>query len=396
MIGATSHDTATYERNGTPVTDLPDDFYSTYAYTDEMMRMIEDGAGGDTPFFGYLAYTTPHDPLHTPRADLIEKYLEEYGERGDLSELRESRIDDLAEEGLIQPGVEVRWPNQVRGWDTLTDAQRADLTYRLATYAAMIEDADEQVGRLVEQLKKTGEYDNTLIVVASDNGAASSTRSLYSGIAPTVNDWQMKHYPLIGDPESYGRPGSFTSIGLLNAQVSSGPFFHTKTAVFEGGTRVPLIIKPPVGNKGPEFVDAFAHISDLYPTFADYAEAATAKPGQLGTSIRGLIEGSLEVTQHDGFGIEWWGHRAYREGNWKLVFAPVPSSGTGTYALYDLGTDPGETSDVSASNTDVVERLAGAWDRYALENNVVAAPFDAVNAPAEMMSARTYGMDWAE
>jgi arylsulfatase A-like enzyme len=176
------------------------------------------------------------------------------------------------------------------------------------------------------------------------------------------------------------------------AALMTGQDPHTKTADFEGGTRVPLIIKPPVGDDGPASVDAFAHISDLCPTFADYARATIENPGQRGTSIRGLIDGSVEVTQHEVFGMEWWGHRAYREGDWKLVFAPVPSGDTGTYALYD----PGETADVSADNPDVVERLAAGWDRYAQENNVVAAPFDVVNAPAEMMSARIYGMDWAE
>ncbi|SFO95042.1 arylsulfatase [Actinomadura madurae] len=94
--------------------------------------------------------------------------------------------------------------------------------------------------------------------------------------------------------------------------------------------------------------------------------------------------------------MESFGHRAYREGEWKLVFAPEVSGGTGEYALYDLATDPGETKDVAAEHPDVVERLAAKWHRYAEANGVVAVDFDVVNADAPRSSALLHVVDWGE
>lgn len=88
--------------------------------------------------------------------------------------------------------------------------------------------------------------------------------------------------------------------------------------------------------------------------------------------------------------------RAYRDGEWKLVYAPVTLGGTGDYALYNLRSDPGETTDVAAAHPDITHRLAAEWDRYATENGVVPAPFDAVNAAADRMAAMMYAADWAE
>ena len=165
-----------YEKNGQPVDDLPDDFYSTHAYTDEMLRMIEEGHDSGRPFVGYLAYTAVHDPLHVPDTDLIDHHLDLYLENNDYNALRAERIDRLVDRGLIDPDVATRWPVQTPDWDTLSPAQRRDLAYRMAVHAAMIDDVDQQIGRLTEHLKETGEYDNTPIVVTSDNGAASASR----------------------------------------------------------------------------------------------------------------------------------------------------------------------------------------------------------------------------
>lgn len=391
-------DTVTYERNGEPVTDLPEDFYSTDAYTDEMLGMIDSGAEDDRPFFGYLAYTAPHDPLHEPDTALIQKYLDMYEGNNDFEQLRVDRISDLADRGLIDADVATRWPSQTPDWDTLTDEQKRDLAYRLAVYSAMIEHVDTQFGRIVDRLKETGEYDNTLIVLASDNGASGLSPDVYTQ-TPGAREWLEEHYPLIGNVDSYGEPGSFPVLALANAQVSSGPFFHTKASVFEGGTRAPMIVKAPGGSEqdGPRIVDTLSYIGDLYPTFADYAGASLVNPDVLiGDSAKPLLEGTSETIGDEVFGIEMFGERAIRDGNSKLVFAAPDNGGTGTWALYDLATDPGETTDLAADNPDEVQRLADLWDQYASENNVIAADFEAVNA-AGVKSAQIYNApDWAE
>lgn len=389
-------DTVNYERNGTQVDELPDEFFATRSYTDEMLNMLDKSAEADTPFFGYLAYTAPHDPLHVENKELIDKYLDVYLDDYNYHDLREQRIQRMMELGLLEEHPSTRWPEQTPEWDSLTEEQRRDLAHRMAVYAAAVHEADEQVGRVIDHLKDTGEYDDTLIVVASDNGAASSSHELY--IPPGGENWHTDTYPLMGDVDSYGHEGSFPSAGLPNAQVSSGPFFHSKNTLFEGGTRVPAIIKTPAGS-GPDehrIVDTFATVPDLYPTFADYAGAdLVATDDLLGDSARPLLEGASSTIGDDEFGWEHFGNRSYRSGDWKLIFTPAPMGGTGQYALYNLADDPGETTDVSADHPAIAEDLSAKWDRYAEDNGVVAVDFDAVNEAAPATAARSFSIDWA-
>ncbi|WP_205754013.1 arylsulfatase [Arthrobacter nitrophenolicus] len=389
-------DTVIHERNGERVDKLPDDFFSTRSYTDEMLQMVDQSVEADQPFFSYLAYTAPHDPLHVENEELIEQYLDVYMDK-DFVDLRTERIQRMAELGLIDEGMETRWLDRTPDWESLTPLQQQDLAYRMATYAAVIHEADEQIGRVIDHLKDTGEYDNTLIAVVSDNGAAASTQANYLGFS-TEKGWHDRAYPLIGDMEAYGQQGSFASIGLPWAQVSSGPYFQAKNTLFEGGTRVPAIVKAPGtnGDAAGRVVDTFAHITDLYPTFAEYAGADLASVGNLlGDSARPLLEGTSETIGDDEFGWEHFGHRAYRSGDWKLVFAPEPMGGTGEYSLYNLAEDPGETTNLAADRPDVLDDLSNKWDQYAQENGVAVVDFEAVNKIAPAAADKWYVMDWA-
>ena len=389
-------DTVIYERNGERIDKLPEDFFATRSYTDEMLQMVEKSVESDTPFFSYLAYTAPHDPLHVENKELIEKYLNLYLDDYNYDKLRDNRIQRMVELGLIENDPATRWPEQVPEWDTLNAEQRKDLAYRMAVYAASIHEADEQVGRVVDYLKKTGEYDNTLIVIASDNGPASNSHELY--VRPGTEGWHNEFYPLLGDVESYGLKGSFPSLSLPNAQVSSGPFFHAKNTLFEGGIRVPAIIKTPSVNSDsePRMVDTFGHITDLYPTFVDYAGAdLTSVDNLLGDSIRPLLERTSESIGDDEFAWEHFGHRAYRSGDWKLIFSPKPMGGTGEYALYNLATDPGETIDVIADYPDIAEELSKKWNQYAEDKGIVIVDFESVNEAAPRAASLSFSIDWA-
>lgn len=389
-----------YERDGERIDTLPDDFYSSRAYTDEMLKMIDDGeAQGDTPFFGYLAYTAVHDPLHMPDQELIDQYLEQYLDNNDFRQLRSERVGRLADKGLIDRDVAIRWADQTPDWDTLTDTQRRDLAYRMAVYDAMIDDVDRQIGRVIDHLKDAGEYDDTVIVVSSDNGAAGASRLAYN-FQPGGLAWQDEHFPLVGDMEAYGREGSYPTLGFPNAQVSGGPYYHSKTTVFEGGVRVPAIIKTPGssnGGGGPRVVDTFAHVADLYPTFADYAGADLRDTELLlGDSAKPLLDGVSDHIGDEDFGMESFGNRAFWEGDWKLVYAPVFSGGTGNYALYNLATDPGETTDLIDAHPDIAGRLVDKWQQYAAANGVVEVPIEVANAAAERANPLMYAVDWVE
>lgn len=389
-------DTVIYERNGEKVDSLPEDFFSTRSYTDEMIQMVDQSVESDHPFFGYLAYTAPHDPLHVENEELVQEYLDLYLDK-DYEDIRAERIQRMAERGLIEEDVDTRWPERIPDWESLTPEQQKDLAYRMATYAAVLHETDAHIGRMIDHLKDTGEYDNTLIAVVSDNGASASTQANYVGFS-TEEGWHDRVYPLLGDIEEYGKQGSFASISLPWAQVASGPYFQAKNTLFEGGTRAPAIIKTPSteGNNNHRVIDTFAHITDLYPTFADYAGADIASAGDLlGDTARPLLEGTSDAIGDDELGWEHFGHRAYRSGDWKLIFTPEPMGGTGEYALYNLATDPGETTDVIAEHPKIARELEEKWNQYAQDNGVAVVEFDAVNESAPTAADKWYAMDWA-
>src|SRR5699024_2166233 len=175
---------------------------------------------------------------------------------------------------------------------------------------------------------------NTLIVLASHNGPSASTQDTYARLAPGVPEWYEQNYPPSGAVDSYGAKGSFPSACLPNAQVPSGPYFQAKNTLFEGGTRVPAAIKPPKINAAnkPELVGTFAHITDLYPTCADYAGADVASLDNLaGDSMRALLEGKTEEIGGDECGTEHFGQRASRAGDWNLVFVRAAMGGSDHY-----------------------------------------------------------------
>lgn len=388
--------TVIYERNGTAIESLPEDFFATRSYTDEMIEMVDQSVATENPFFGYLAYTAPHDPLHVENEALIDKYLDVYLDDYNFEELRDERVQRMLELELIDEMPATRWMEQTPDWDSITDEQKKDLAYRMAVYAAVNHEADEQIGRLLDHLQDAGVYDDTLIVVASDNGAAANTHELY--VRPGTEGWHEEFYPRVGDVDSYGLEGSFVSMGLPNAQASSGPYFHAKNTLFEGGTRVPAFIKNPsvTGDNEHRVVDTFAHITDLYPTFVDYAGAdSNSSENLLGDSAKPLLEGEADTVGDGEFGWEHFGHRSYRSGEWKLIFAPEAMGGTGEYALYNLANDPGETEDVIEDHPETAKELEQKWDQYAQDNGVEVVDFEEVNAAAPEAAAISLSIDWA-
>lgn len=392
-ISETGTGKASYMRNDQPIDSLPDDFYSTRFYSDEFIRMVDVAREQDQPFFGFLSYTAMHDPLHAP-AELIEKYADRYTKS--FIELRKSRIKGMCEQGVLQKcDAATRWAETTPDWETLTDRQKYDLQHRMATYAGMMDYTDQQVGRVFDHLKATGEYDNTLFVVVSDNGASAMPASLYVK-AEGEEEWQRENYPH-RKVEDYGKRGSFPAMGMPNAQAASGVYYGYKLTVFEGGTRIPMLVKMP-GKTDGKVVHALTHISDLYPTFAEFAGADLGNQQYLiGHSMKPLLEGRAKAVRENGeFGMAWMGWRVYRQGDWKLVFMSQGFGGTDGYALYNLKDDPGETTDLLASEQDKVKELAAKWDAYARANNIVDSPMDVVNGVMNRVVTRFTGMDWGE
>ena len=365
----------TYRENGQPV-ELPDDFYSTDFYTDKLIDYLKAGEGSGKPFFAYAAYTSPHWPLQAPDA-----YLDKYRGRYDsgYDEVRLARIARMKDKGLLPPNFQAAAPLPVTpllpGWQQLNAQQRQVEARKMEIYAAMVDNLDHNVGRLLDYLRQSGQLDNTLVVFMSDNGAAGERHELFYPPGPDTDN----------SLQNLGRRGSQIDYGLRWAEVSAAPMRLFKGTTAEGGISVPAIVQLPVSIRRQGLERSVARVDDLAPTFL--ALAAQPEPGD---SYRGQakhpITGRSMLPMLQGKGRdevimagELFGSRYYREGNLKLLGlvlwakpgeAPKPLR----WQLFDLSSDRGEQQDLSSSQPQTVERLKQAWQAYARQVGVVAPP----------------------
>ncbi|MEH6586201.1 MAG: arylsulfatase [Halioglobus sp.] len=364
----------TYTADDVVVDKLPDDFYSTTYYTDQVIEFIESNLDDDAPFFAYLAFTAPHNPLHAPDAS-IAKYKGRYTEGWD--QLAQNRLARQRELGLLAEGVEpASRPDWVLAWDKLSSEQRAQRARDMEVYAAMIDYMDESIGRLLAYLRSNGKYDNTMIVFMSDNGPSKTSIADYLALGGAAEDFVKTFDNSI---ENKGRPGSSTDIGPGWAFASATPLRLFKGYVTQGGIQVPAIIKPAGGRVDSDrIVNTPLHVTDLMPTFLELARVTYPQkyngfpiPKQAGLSLLPLMSaaGTAQFTRR-GLGWEAYGMDAWLEGDLKLVRLPAPY-GSGEWQLYDLGNDPGEITDLAKKMPEVVAQFETKWLAYARTNEVV-------------------------
>ncbi len=378
----------TYRRNGERLDRLPEDFYSTRNYTDELIGFIEQDLEDGKPFFAYLSYTAPHDPLHAP-ADYIARYDGRYDAGWDA--LHAERIAAMQAIGLVPADIAVPENFLAPAWADVPEEHRTLFSRDMAVYAAMVDYLDTSVGRLFEYLRSAGEYDNTLIVFMSDNGANGAHATAYPG---NLDGEYLRSFD--NSLENRGRPGSFIEIGPGWARAVSGPFRYFKTFTSEGGIRSPMILRLPDGGlPAGSRVGALAHVSDLMPTFLELAEAeypdtfnGRAVVPPIGRSLLPLLDGRADDMNWDrSLGFELFEMRALIQGSWKLSRMTEPF-GTGAWELYDLAIDPGETRDQADRNPERVDQMLEAWQEFVQQNGVFdhAGYFDAI-------FRRAYGVD---
>jgi arylsulfatase A-like enzyme len=323
-------------------------FYMTDAFTDHAVKFVGDYANGERPFFLYLAYTSPHWPLHALPAD-IEKYRGKYMKGWDA--LRRERHARMIEMGIVKK----EWPltprdSRAPAWEDVKDKEARDL--KMAVYAAQIDRMDQDIGRLLARLRETGADQNTLILFLADNG----------GCAEEVNRGTPGVPP--------GGPDSFFSYGLPWAKASNTPFRLYKHWVHEGGISTPLIAYwPGVIRQPGTLTHQPGHLIDLMATCTDVGGVEYPKTYK-GRSITPLEGKSLapilrgETRQgHDAIFWEHEGNRAVRQGSWKLV-----SRYPGNWELYDLEADRTEMNNLAGKQPDKVRELTmlyGAWAKRA-------------------------------
>ncbi|GGO76477.1 arylsulfatase [Marinobacterium nitratireducens] len=371
-------DRISYREDGKPVT-LPDDFYSTDFYTDKLITYLQEGEGSDKPFFAYAAYTAPHWPLQAPDA-YIDKYRGHYDEGYDS--VRSARIERMKSLGLIPEGFASAQPlpanPKLPGWDQLSPEQKRYEARRMEIYAAMVDNLDDNIGRLLDYLRESGQYENTLIVFLSDNGAAADDHAHFYPAGKNTDN----------SPENMGRRGSQIDYGLRWAEVSAAPFRLFKITTAEGGISVPAIVKLPAAMSRTGLVRNTARVDDLAPTFLELAGApdpGASYRGQpkhpiTGQSMLPLLSGNgPEVAETPVLAGELFGNIYYREGDLKLLgLRPWgdfgPSRKPVQWQLFDLSKDRGERYDLAASEPETVERLKAAWHEYADRVGVVRPP----------------------
>jgi arylsulfatase len=363
MLGAAG-ERLPFTQNGEPLTALRPGFHSSIDYTDAIIANLEEFRADDRPFFAFLAYQAPHDPFQPP-FEWRDHYRGRYDQGYDVT--RADRIARMKEMGIIPQDSTVfpRLP-AIPAWAELSEQERRTSARQMELYAGMVSHMDEQIGKLTGYLKSTGELDDTLIIFLSDNGPEGT-------MFPVGASWDNSRF------EDWGRSGTFIQYGPAWAQVSAGPLRMFKGYMSEGGIRTPLIVAGNgVANPG-RISDAATHVMDVPTTILDIAgvehpETLDGKPVAplQGRSLLPLIGESSDSIRAstDWIGMELFGNRAVRMGDWKLLWLCEPS-GIGDWQLYDLSTDPAEINDLASAHPDIRDQMAGHWDEYARANNVI-------------------------
>lgn len=327
-----------------PQSQLPPNFYSTDAFAENGRIFIqsvydENNADADPtndrPFFLYLAFTAPHEPLQAPSA-LIAKYRNSYSSGWDR--VRQARYQRQLELGIVEPEWPLsQKPDHLPEWDSLPANIQDMEDLRMAIYAAMIERVDYQVGLLVDQLEALGIRNNTLVYFVSDNGA-----SPYGALA-------QDYSTTMGYDENGQTAGKRLRSGEPWAWMSNTPFRYYKQNQYNGGICTPMIVSWPDGITQTNAIsDLPTHIMDAVPTMADLAGVDLALhfpdvPSFDGVSLVDYFADEIEPARPDGLGFEFQAmDYAYIDYPWKIV-----SYRQRPWALYDLQADRTEVNNLA-------------------------------------------------
>jgi arylsulfatase A-like enzyme len=339
----------------------PEGGYSTDVYTGKLIDFMASNRDDGKPFFAFAAYTSPHWPLQVPEAEL-DRYKGRY-DRG-YDSLREKNFARLKAAGIVTPDAQLPPRNEgITPWEQLTDEQKQREARKMELYAAMVSNLDHHVGRLLEYLKESGQFENTLLVFMSDNGAAAE--DFYNGDRyPEFREYLRKHYDNSFD--NMGRPDSWVSYDAPWAEAGSAPFSRYKTFTREGGVTAPMIIAGPGVAGAGSIRSDYLTVMDLAPTFlelagASYPEAEGTRP-MLGESLVSAL-GNPEVAAHDDDYLTIHSHRGrmlLRQGDWKLTNLEPPFDEE-KLELFNLATDPGETLNLRESEPQKFAELLELW-----------------------------------
>ncbi len=366
--GSSRSDTSLY-REDDDLVDYPEGRYSTDLYTDRLIEFIESGLDDDLPFFAYAAYTSPHWPLQVPD-DYLDKYHGVYDEGYDV--LRVRRFETLQAIGIISKSARLPLRNDsVEPWVELTSVERQIEARKMELYAAMVENLDFHIGRLIATLKMHGVYDETLIVFISDNGP--------DGGDTINNDTPQGRYLRSRYDNSYenmGKVGSWVSYGAPWAEAGSAPFSGWKNFTREGGISA-MMIAAGVGVASSGAIDAtYLTVMDLAPTFLELGGAVYPNDGSvvpmLGESMVEFLAGAESQVHDENYVTTLYhsGKAFLRQGQWKIVTLDPPFDES-KFQLFDLEADPGETVNLAFRYPERMDAMLALWRVKRLEFGIV-------------------------
>ena len=381
------YDRADWTEDGRPAA-LPARFYSSTLIVDRMIGYIDSGRGSGKPFLASINFLANHIPVQASDAD-IAAYRGRYD--AGWTALRAARRAGAVAHGVMPAGVRMVTMATTGDWAGLPARERAQRAGAMAAYGAMATAMDREVGRLIRYLKLRGEYENTVFVFLSDNGAEATDPMAISWLS-NLNARFLYDQGL----SAQGRPGSLTAIGPGFASAASAPLRGYKFSASEGGLRVPLIMAWP-GNPAVlqgRVAGGFAHVTDLAPTLLAMADAPP-QTGRFGNRAVEAMTGrnlvpmlrDASANAHDPdrpLGYELSGNAVLFKGDYKLV-RNLPPYGDGNWRLYDIVRDPGETTDLSLREPVRFATMQADYAAYAAADGVLPMP-EGYSAPRQILA----------
>ncbi|MGA2825695.1 MAG: arylsulfatase [Streptosporangiaceae bacterium] len=368
----------------------PDGYYLTDDITDEAIGMIKALRAGDSdkPFFLYVAHSAVHGPLMAKPEDMA-RYRGRYDQGWDR--VREERFSRQLAAGLFPAGTVLAPRNFEPGWDVgpwdeLPADERKLFARYQEVYAAMVDNVDQNLGRLLGTIAALGELDNTVVVFTSDNGGTAEggergTRSYFKQFVDYpdgVPVWPGRDVPR--DLELIGGPRALVQYPRGWGMASNTPFRLYKANTHAGGIRVPFLVSWPARLPGAGGIRTqYQYVTDLLPTLL--AAAGIDRPSEGARRPARSLDGSSFVanlhdpgrpSDHTEQYVEFGGNRAFYRDGWKLVSLHTPGApyDDGEWQLYDIRSDPTERIDRAAEHPEIVTELAAGWEEAAWVNDV--------------------------
>ena len=357
---------------------LPDDFYSSEYFIDKTIEFIASNESDDEPFFAYIPFQAVHMPVQAPK-EFSDKYKGVYD--AGWTVMREKRHSAAEEAGIVPKGTKSLVTPGTLEWESLSQGQQKHHARRMEVYAGMVDAMDTHIGRLMDYLRSIDEYENTIFIFTSDNGAEGSP--LISPTAQSPLDQWFQQVDYETGIETLGERGSWVAIGPSNATIAASPLAYYKFHANEGGLRVPLIVSGPGITGRGQLTDEFVFVTDLAPTILGLLNIGNHNGSWQGGAVEEIVgndfssflagENQVIHSVDEAIGYELGGNSALFKGDHKIVINKLERNET-EWSLYNIKIDPGEVNDLKAEQPQLYEEMLADYEAWEKENDVLPMP----------------------